>query len=61
MFVGDKAKLFKRFLDFSCGVGGWVGVENDINANSAVNYVGVEAELGNYCTLISWMKKSKMI
>ena len=28
------------FLDLSCGagwVGGWVGVENEINANSAFN------------------------
>ena len=29
--------------------GGWVGVENEINANSAFNYdvIEVEAELGN--------------
>ena len=30
-------------------MGGWVGVENEVNANSAPNWVGVEvgAELGN--------------
>ena len=36
-------------LNFSCGwVGGWVGVENEINAISAFNQVvvEVEAELG---------------
>ena len=32
-----KARLFNYFLDFSCGVGGWVGVENEMNANSAFN------------------------
>ena len=30
------AGLFNWFLDLSCG-GGWVDVENDINANSAFN------------------------
>ena len=35
---------FKLFLR----VGGWVvGVENEVNANSAFNLVEVEAELGN--------------
>ena len=34
-------------------VGGWVSLENEINANSAFNYVGVEveAELGNNTTI----------
>ena len=31
--------LFLLFL----GVGGWVGVEIEVNANSAPNWVGVEA------------------
>ena len=45
MSIGDSH--FKLFLR----VGGWVGVENEINAISAFNLVGVEveveAELGN--------------
>ena len=32
--------------------GGWVGVENEINANSTFNQVviEVEVELGNHCS-----------
>ena len=47
---GFNFKKFKKMsLDIKCGwVAGWVGVEIEVNANSAPNWVGVGAgaELG---------------
>ena len=43
--VGGKAGILKWFLDFSCG-GGWLGVENETNANSGWQNVIYDGSFG---------------
>ena len=59
LLLNIKLSFSSDFQTFPEGVVGWVGVENEINANSAFNQVEVEveAELGKNCDMVALSPK----